>query len=82
MVQIGDLLGVTPHQVVLPAADGRNRAWLYRSGAVLSETVLDDGSVQLTVQADQQLLGQIKQKPGSLDSSHQTSRRIEVCLPL
>ena len=35
------------------------------------KTVLDDGSVQLTVQADQQLLGQIKQKAGlSLDSAH------------
>ncbi|MED6341146.1 MAG: hypothetical protein VYC16_02370, partial [Pseudomonadota bacterium] len=72
VAQIGDLLGVVaPHQVLLPATDGRNRAWLYRSGAVLSETVLEDGSVQLTVQADQQLLGQIKQKAGlSLDSAH------------
>ena len=63
--QIGDVLGVVaPHQVILPAGDGRNRAWLYRSGAVLNETLLEDGSVQLTVQADQQLLGQIKQKAG------------------
>ena len=69
--QIGDVLGVVaPHQVILPASDGRNRAWLYRSGAVLNETLREDGSVQLTVQADRQLLGQIQQKPGLvLDNS-------------
>ena len=62
--QIGDVLGVVaPHQVILPATDGRNRAWLYRSGAVLNETLREDGSVQLTVQADRQLLGQIQQNP-------------------
>ena len=65
--QMGDILGVVaPHQVILPAADGRNRAWLYRSGAVLNEKLREDGSVQLTVQADQQLLGQIRQKSGLL----------------
>ncbi|MAD08524.1 MAG: GTPase HflX [Gammaproteobacteria bacterium] len=65
--QIGDVLGVVaPHHVILPATDGRNRAWLYRSGAVLNETLREDGSVQLTVQADRQLLGQIKQKTGLL----------------
>ena len=69
--QIGDVLGVVaPHQVILPATDGRNRAWLDRSGAVLNETLREDGSVQLTVQADRQLLGQIQQKPGLvLDNS-------------
>ena len=69
--QIGDVLGVVaPHQVILPATDGRNRAWLYRSGAVLNETLCEDGSVQLTVQADRQLLGQIQQKAGLvLDNS-------------
>jgi len=69
--QIGDVLGVVaPHQVILPATDGRNRAWLYRSGAVLNETLREDGSVQLTVQADRQLLGQIQQKAGLvLDNS-------------
>ena len=67
VTQIGDVLGVVaPHQVILPATDGRNRAWLYRSGAVLNETLRDDGSVQLTLQADRQLLGQIKQKTGLL----------------
>ena len=69
--QIGDVLGVVaPHLVILPATDGRNRAWLYRSGAVLNETLREDGSVQLTVQADRQLLGQIQQKAGLvLDNS-------------
>jgi GTP-binding protein HflX len=67
VTQIGDVLGVVaPHHVILPATDGRNRAWLYRSGAVLNETLREDGSVQLTVQADRQLLGQIKQKTGLL----------------
>lgn len=67
VTEIGNVLGVVaPHQVVLAAADGSNRAWLYRSGAVLGETILNDGSVQLTLQADEQLLGQIKQKPGLL----------------
>ena len=67
VTEIGSVLGVVaPHQVVLPAADGSNRAWLYRSGAVLAETILNDGSVQLTLQADEQLLGQIKQKSGLL----------------
>ena len=42
--------------------DGKTRAWLYQSGAVLDETLLTDGSVQLTVQADEQLLGQLKKK--------------------
>lgn len=63
--QMGDVLGVVaPHRVILPAADGRNRAWLYQSGAVLAEKLREDGSVQLTVQADQQLLGQIRQRSG------------------
>jgi hypothetical protein len=48
--------------VLLGAGDGKTRAWLYQSGAVLDETLLTDGSVQLTVQADEQLLGQLKKK--------------------
>lgn len=61
--RIGTALGVVaPHQVLLQPQDGKNRAWLYQSGAVLEETMLTDGSVQLTVQADEQLLGQMRQR--------------------
>jgi len=60
---IGSALGVVaPHEVLLGAGDGKTRAWLYQSGAVLDETLLTDGSVQLTVQADEQLLGQLEEK--------------------
>ena len=60
---IGSALGVVaPHEVLLGAGDGKTRAWLYQSGAVLDETLLTDGSVQLTVQADEHLLGQLKKK--------------------
>ena len=60
---IGSALGVVaPHEVLLGAGDGKTRAWLYQSGAVLDETLLTDGRVQLTVQADEHLLGQLKKK--------------------
>ena len=64
---IGSALGVVaPHEVLLGAGDGKTRAWLYQSGAVLDETLLTDGSVQLTVQADEHLLGQLKKKSNVL----------------
>ena len=53
---------VAPHRVRLTPQDGKNRAWLYQSGAVLDETMLTDGSVELTVQADEKLLGQMRQR--------------------
>lgn len=60
---IGSAIGVVaPHKVLLAPSDGKTRAWLYRSGAVLEETTLTDGCVQLIVQADEQLLGQLKKK--------------------
>ena len=63
MDRIGAALGVVaPHRVRLTPQDGKNRAWLYRSGAVLNETMLTDGSVELTVQADEKLLGQMRQR--------------------
>jgi len=68
---IGAALGVVaPHQVVLSARDGRNRAWLYQSGAVLDETMLTDGSVRLTVRADDKLLGQIRQRRVHVETAH------------
>ena len=60
---IGSALGVVaPHEVLLGAGDGKTRAWLYQSGAVLDETLLTDGRLRLTVQADEHLLGQLKKK--------------------
>ena len=68
---IGIALGVVaPHQVVLSPKDGRNRAWLYQSGAVLDETMLTDGSVRLTVQADDKLLGQMRQRQVHVETAH------------
>jgi len=68
---IGTALGVVaPHQVVLSPKDGRNRAWLYQSGAVLDETMLTDGSVRLTVQADDKLLGQMRQRRVHVETAH------------
>jgi GTP-binding protein HflX len=61
---IGASLGVVaPHEVLLDATDGRTRAWLYRSGAVLDERTMEDGSLQLTLQADEQLLTQLQTSP-------------------
>jgi GTP-binding protein HflX len=59
--RIADELGVVaPHEVVLDPSDGRTRAWLYEAGAVLREAHLEDGRVQLTLQADQQLLNELQ----------------------
>ena len=64
---IGDALGVAaPHEVVLDSADGRTRAWLYRSGAVLSEQTMEDGSLHLTLKADDALLAQLQTSPDVL----------------
>jgi GTP-binding protein HflX len=77
--RIGAALGVVaPHQVRLAPEDGKNRAWLYQSGAVLSETMLTDGSVRLTVQADDKMLGQMRQRkvviePPESCSTHEIS---------
>jgi GTP-binding protein HflX len=58
---IADELGVVaPHEVVLDPSDGRTRAWLYEAGAVLHEAHLEDGRVQLTLRADQQLLDELQ----------------------
>jgi GTP-binding protein HflX len=68
---IGTALGVVaPHQVVLSPKDGKNRAWLYQSGAVLEETLLTDGSVKLTVRADDKLLGQMRQRQVHVETTH------------
>ncbi|MCZ6641166.1 MAG: GTPase HflX [Gammaproteobacteria bacterium] len=61
---IGNDLGVTsPTEVLLPAEDGRIRAWLYNLGAVIAEQIKEDGSVALTLQADSSLLERLRQEP-------------------
>ena len=71
---IGAALGVVaPHQVRLGPEDGKNRAWLYQSGAVLSETMLTDGSVRLTVQADDKMLGQMRRRQVVIESTEACS---------
>jgi GTP-binding protein HflX len=62
---IGRRLGVAPEpaKVVLPADDGKTRAWLYRMGAVLGEEITEDGRVALRVRADADLLERLGRTP-------------------
>ena len=65
--KIGDHLGVeAPHEVILPVTDGKTRAWLYRSGAVLDETTLENGDLQLILQADELVIRKLEQDPAVL----------------
>ena len=75
---IGDALGVAaPHEVILDSADGKTRAWLYRSGAVLCERTAEDGNLHLTLQADDHLLAELQNSPRVLlrgvDALHKIS---------
>ncbi|MEM7002419.1 MAG: GTPase HflX [Pseudomonadota bacterium] len=75
--QIGATLGVVaPHSVVLSAGDGKTRAWLYRSGAVLAENLLEDGALELVLQADSVLLKQLERTPSVLLREHNTLPKI------
>ncbi len=62
---IGRRLGVAPEpaKVLLPADDGKTRAWLYRMGAVLGEEFTEDGRVALRVRADADLLERLGRTP-------------------
>ena len=61
---VGSALGVAaPHEVVLKPGDGKTRAWLYRSGAVLNEALLEDGSMMLTLQANEFLIEELANTP-------------------
>jgi GTP-binding protein HflX len=61
--RIGCALGViAPHEVQLAGSDGRTRAWLYQSGAVLDEQTMEDGSLRITLQADDALLKELEQR--------------------
>lgn len=76
---IGAALGVVaPHQVVLDSGDGRTRAWLYRSGAVLDEQTMEDGSLQLTLQADETLLKQLQSSPQVLLRGEHALHKISI----
>jgi GTP-binding protein HflX len=60
---MGDTLGVyrPAVRILLAPEDGQTRAWLYAQGAVQSEDIREDGSVAITVLADEQLLGRLRQ---------------------
>ncbi len=76
---IGAALGVAaPHEVTLDAADGRTRAWLYRSGAVLNESTTEDGNVLLTLQADEQLLKQLETSSAVVLRGRDTLPKISI----
>ncbi|MEZ5560146.1 MAG: GTPase HflX [Pseudomonadales bacterium] len=53
-----------PAEVLLPPGEGSTRAWLYRLGAVLDERTEEDGSLTLTVRADEDVLAQLARRPG------------------
>lgn len=54
---VAERLGVTePVEVLLAPEEGKIRAWLYTIGAVLGETIREDGSLALTVRGDGELL--------------------------
>ena len=62
---VGTALGVVaPHEVLLDPSDGKTRAWLYRSGAVLSEQSTEDGNLSLLLQADDYVIGRLRKQPG------------------
>ncbi len=76
---MGIALGVAaPHEVILDPGDGRTRAWLYRSGAVLAESMTEDGAVQLTLQADDQLLAQLESSAAVVLRGSDTLPKISV----
>lgn len=61
---IADSLGVSaPTEVLLAPEDGRTRAWLYRLGAVIDESVAEDGRVALQLRADPVLLERLESLP-------------------
>ncbi len=63
---IAERLGVTaPTEVLLAPGEGKTRAWLYGIGAVLDERIHEDGSLALTVQADQELLARLGRRTGA-----------------
>ena len=60
---VGARLGVTaPTQVLLRPDEGKTRAWLYGIGAVIDEQIREDGSLALTLQADQDLLARLDRR--------------------
>ena len=61
---IAQRLGVDSlRKVLLAPEDGRTRAWLYRLGAVVDESLSEDGRVALTLKADEALFSQLEAEP-------------------
>jgi len=62
--EIAARLGVSaPTRVLLAPEDGRTRAWLYRLGAVMDESLSEDGRILLKLRADQALLTRLEALP-------------------
>jgi GTPase len=60
---IGTRLGVAPPmELLLGPSEGKTRAWLYGIGAVLEEHIREDGSLALTVKADEELLARLERR--------------------
>ncbi|MFV2089470.1 MAG: hypothetical protein ACC642_02330, partial [Pseudomonadales bacterium] len=55
-----------PREVLLAPGDGRTRAWLYRLGAVIGESIHEDGCVALTLRANAALLSRLEAEPAVL----------------
>ncbi|MEM1287857.1 MAG: GTPase HflX [Pseudomonadota bacterium] len=49
-------------EFTIPAHDGRARAWLFRHGSILDETIQPDGSSKLTVALDRRGMGIARQR--------------------
>ena len=76
---IGAALGVVaPHEVLIESSDGSTRAWLYRSGAVLGESLQEDGRLRLTLQANDQLLDELRKSPRVKLRGEETLPRISA----
>jgi GTP-binding protein HflX len=61
---IAAALGVgAPTDVLLAPEDGRTRAWLYSLGAVMQETVAEDGRLALRLRADRTLIERLDGMP-------------------
>lgn len=59
-----DRIGVDAITVVLSPEAGRTRAWLHDLGAVVQETALSNGQMELTVRLTQGSIARLQQEPG------------------
>ena len=70
---IGRRIGVAQSavKVLLSPQAGRTRSWLYGLGAVMEETTLSDGHMQLTVRLTQGSIARLQREPGVMLQSSQ-----------